>query len=73
MTRRRGQGRDLLLAIFLVSALAALIWPIYPLVGSSIEPRVLGLPFSLAWVVIWLVLSFLAMWIYHVSGSDERG
>ncbi len=37
--------------------LACLLWPIYPLFGS-IEPFVLGLPLSMAWVVLWLVLSF---------------
>lgn len=38
----------------------ALIWPIYPLAGH-IRPYVLGLPFSFAWVVGWLVVMFVAL------------
>jgi hypothetical protein len=38
----------------------ALIWPIYPLAGH-IRPYVLGLPFSFAWVVGWLVVMFVTL------------
>jgi hypothetical protein len=54
----------------------ALIWPIYP-AFATIEPRVLSMPFSLAYVVGALVLSFVVLlWLYvHEhggrSGEDE--
>ena len=35
----------------------ALIWPIYPLF-AGIRPRVLGIPFSLAYVIGLVLLSF---------------
>ena len=37
--------------VFSFVALAALIWPVYAIVGG-IEPRVLGVPFSLAYLVL---------------------
>ena len=53
--------------IFLVGLLIiqlCLIWPIYPMV-STIEPMILGLPFSFAWVVIVLIAAFsLLLWYY---------
>lgn len=50
------------LAVVAVVALAglALIWPVYPSV-ASVRPYVLGLPFSLAWVVGWLGVVFGAL------------
>jgi len=38
----------------------ALIWPVHPSV-AGIRPYVLGLPFSLVWVVGWLVVVFGAL------------
>jgi len=43
-----------------VAAGLALIWPVYSW-ADAIEPYVLGLPFSLAWVVGWLLAVFVAM------------
>lgn len=45
---------------FCVLAFLATMWPIYPLF-SSIEPRVLGMPFSLVYLVIILVVVFVVM------------
>jgi hypothetical protein len=54
--------RRRILAFVAVVALAgvALVWPVYPSV-ASIRPYVLGLPFSLAWVVGWLAVVFGAL------------
>ncbi len=46
--------------VVVLVATIALIWPVYPQF-SSVEPYVLGLPLSLAWVVGWLVIVFIAV------------
>ncbi len=56
------------LAVTLIAGLA-LIWPVYPFAGS-IRPYVLGLPFSFAWVVGWLVVMFVALVLFY--RADER-
>ncbi|MGB1015880.1 MAG: hypothetical protein ACPG4T_17215 [Nannocystaceae bacterium] len=33
----------------------ALIWPIYPWLGNHVEPRVMGLPWSLFYVLAWIL------------------
>ena len=66
-------ARDALLVLWVVSCLALLVWPVYARFGSSIEPFVFGLPWSLAWVVACVGLTFLAVLAYHLSGDDERG
>ncbi len=49
----------------------ALIWPVYPSV-ASIHPYVLGLPFSLVWVVGWLVVVFGALvLLYRAEEVDS--
>ena len=59
--RRR---RLVFVAILIVAALA-LIWPIYPMF-SGIFPLILGLPLSLAWVVLWLAVVMATLgWLYR--------
>lgn len=48
------------LTLFFVTVLLALTWPVYTLF-SGIRPLVLGMPFSLFYIVAVLVLSFLVL------------
>jgi hypothetical protein len=75
MRSRRPFWPHVAFATFCACALAALIWPVYPALGNKIEPSVLGLPFSLAWIVAWVVASFLALVAYEwgVRRPAERG
>ena len=49
----------LVIGYFIVVVLATM-WPIYPFF-SRIRPLILGMPFSLAYLVFLLVLSFLVL------------
>lgn len=70
--RRSDRARHVAFAAYVVVCLAALTWPGYAWLGNSIEPRLLGIPFSLAWVIGWVLLTFAALAIYHATdrGSD---
>jgi len=59
--------RNLLFGIYLLVCCACLVWPVYDAVGNRIRPLVLGVPFSLVWVVGWVVLTFLALVVYHAT------
>ena len=56
--------------VFLVLIQFSLIWPIYPLVGY-IEPILLGMPFSIVWVILCLLLSFSGLLTYFLW--EEQG
>jgi hypothetical protein len=71
--RTRDRIRNLLLGVYSVSCLLAMTWPVYDRFGNSIEPYVLGLPRSLAWVVGWVLMTFVVLIAYHATGKDERG
>jgi hypothetical protein len=68
--------------LFYLILFFAVMWPVYPRF-SSIEPRVLAMPFSLAYVVGVLVLSFsvlLGLYLWEgggrhdaLTGDDEAG
>ena len=65
--RRRRQA---FLAIYLVVA-ALLVWPIFPYF-SGIRPLILGLPLSLAWVVLALAVMFCALvWLFRADQRDD--
>lgn len=59
--------RHWLFAAYCLVCLASLTWPVYAEVGGHIEPFVLGLPPAFAWVIGWLLLTFLVLLGYHVS------
>lgn len=52
------------LGAYALLAFAMLAWPGYPAFGNRIEPLVLGIPFSLAWIVGWVVVSPFVLWAY---------
>ena len=62
---------NVLYGVFVVVCLVALVWPGYALFGNRIEPTVFGVPFSLAWNVLWIAASFVALLAYHTArGTD---
>lgn len=64
----RNRLRRGLLGAYAALCLAALIWPGYQLLGNRLEPRILGLPLSLAWNAVWVLLTFLVLALYHATG-----
>lgn len=70
MSRRA--GRILFVGFFLAYALAV-TWPgVLPF--NRVRPFVLGLPFSFAWVALWIVLGLLVFMIVHrteTAGTEK--
>ncbi len=65
----RRRRRLVFLAVYVVVA-ALLVWPIYPQF-SGIQPLILGLPLSLAWVLLALSVMFAALlWLYRSEDRD---
>jgi hypothetical protein len=59
--------------LYFVLATAALVWPVYPWLGNRIEPRVLGLPFSLVWVLAIITSNFcVLLLLYRLRLIDDR-
>jgi hypothetical protein len=68
-----GTRRHRVLLIVVLLALVGSIWPGY-LLGDRIEPYVLGLPFSLVWLVAWIVVVFIALLLtFRADMSEVRG
>lgn len=59
--------------LYFALATASLIWPIYPRFGNHIEPRVLGLPWSLVWVLIVIACNFAVLaLLFRLRVIDDR-
>ncbi len=63
-------ARDVAFGLYCATCLGALTWPGYDWVGNRIEPYVLSLPFSLAWNVGWVLLTFVVLVAYHLTRPD---
>ncbi len=59
-------------ALFTVALVAVMIFPLFAL-GNRVEPMILGLPFSMAWVVGWIVVEFVALigFFLYEHGGDS--
>ena len=60
-----------LFAAYCVVCLLASIWPGFAYLGARIEPRVLGLPFSFAWVIGWVLLTFVVLIFFYRAVSKR--
>lgn len=71
--RRAPRAWSLFLGTYVAIGVFCLVWPGYAWFAGRIEPFVLGLPFSFAWHVGWIVASCLVLGLYHRAtggGSD---
>ena len=60
--------------LFFLASTALLVWPLYPLLGNTIEPRVLGVPWSLTYVLLVIVVNAVvltALYVARVIDSAE--
>jgi len=67
----RWTTRNVCYGLFVVVCAMALVWPGFPMIGNRIEPYILGVPFSLAWNIGWVVASFAALFLYHLTQAEE--
>lgn len=63
-------ARRLVIAFFALQVVAATYPGLAPF--ARIEPRVLGMPFALVWLTLWIVASGLALWGLHAVESRHR-
>ena len=59
--------------LFFVATTALLVWPLYPWLGNRVEPRVLGLPWSLVYVLLVIVVNAAALTGLYVGRVIEAG
>ena len=65
--------RPIYFVAFTVAILLVMIFPIYGL-GNRVEPYVLGLPFSMVWVIFWIIVEFfgvIAFFLYEHGGGER--
>jgi len=53
----------IIFVVFTLFILIMLIFPVFSL-GNRVEPFVFGLPFSMAWVIFWIVIEFIGLLIF---------
>jgi len=70
MTLRR---RNAVALSYFTAVTLALIWPIYPWLGNHIEPRVMGLPWSLFYVLAWIVANTGALFLLYRTEPVDTG
>ncbi len=57
--------------LFFTVVFLANIWPLY-LVANSATPFVLGMPFSMFWIILWIVIGFIGLLVMYRSEYGEK-
>ena len=68
MTVRRPSAGALVLGLipFVAMCLSVPLW-------DRVDPMLLGIPFNLAWLICWIVLSSLCLWAaYRVEAARDK-
>ena len=60
--------------IFIVTCLVPFFMLIFPIfeIANRAEPIILGLPFSFFWVIIWVLIVFIALLILYKFDPDHK-
>ena len=64
---KRPSAAAILLAIipFIAMCFSVALW-------DRVQPMVLGLPFNMLWLIVWIMLSSLCMWcVYRIESARE--
>jgi hypothetical protein len=56
--------------IAIIPFLALIIGPFFV---NRVEPLILGLPFLLAWIVVWILITSVIMALIYAADPDNRG
>lgn len=59
------------MALYAVLCALAVTWPGYAWISGQVVDRPLGLPFPLLWHAGWVVLTFVALVVFHLTGRDR--
>lgn len=62
-TERKRKTPEKAFAIFAIVILLVMIFPIYGLANAAL-PIVMGLPFSMFWVVFWIIVEFVGLIVF---------
>lgn len=77
--RTRSASGHLIAGLYFAAATACLVGPVFARLGNHIEPRILGLPWSLVYVLIFIALNFAVLvWAYRrgvvdATEDDDEG
>lgn len=58
----------IIFSFVMMLATLAVVWPGHAIFGSA-TPLILGLPLSFAWIILWVIISFVAMLALHFSDN----
>lgn len=59
---------------FVVFAVVVFLMQVFPLyaIGNRVEPIVLGMPFSMFWIALWIFIQFIGLLIFYQISKSAR-
>lgn len=61
----------LIFVFVIIAAGLAVMWPGYTLFSSA-TPLIFGFPPSFAWIILWVIISFIAMLLLYFSDKNAE-
>lgn len=66
----RARPRTIAAVGYFAASTVMLVGPVYGWLGNSVEPRVLGLPWSLVYVLLIIAANFVVLAVLHTTERD---
>lgn len=61
--------------VLFAATTASLVWPLYPWLGNHVEPRILGIPWSLTYVILVIAVNtaaLIALYMLRAVDASEH-
>tara|TARA_B100000029_G_C16961192_1_gene736290 strand:+ start:133 stop:339 length:207 start_codon:yes stop_codon:yes gene_type:complete len=65
------KNRNIPFVVFTCVILAMLIFPFFS-IGNRVEPFIFGMPFSMIWVLFWIIIEFIGLVIFLRLDSSGK-
>ncbi len=56
--------------VFMLLILSMMVFPMFS-IGNKVEPFIIGMPFSIIWVLFWIIVQFIGLLVFVTFDKED--
>ena len=56
--------------VFMLLILSMMVFPMFS-IGNKVEPFIIGMPFSIIWVLFWIIVQFIGLLVFVTLDKED--